>query len=252
MASRGQYKALPKTSKGRVDKERLEAEWLESEAMTLLQFAKEKEYDRGALESIISFNKWRAKKAAKLVETADIEAENTAIKVRSDLIFNQLKAIQQTPASLFGVHRIYQYMVKKYENQAAQEIADVKTGKSAMTGYVSPLQLKPSEVDSLAKAGKSIVEALQKALYIEPGMPSSAMMLIQNVHQIAQRENDVESSQNQVEIIGRGVVDPRTLAAELHALFDKPQAPRAQEIDDVFTGQPEALDVELVPDGDET
>lgn len=245
-------KPFPKTSKGQVDKERLKAEWIESTAMTLHTFCKEKGYDKDLLLHSVPCASWRRDKIAKLVAEADETAENTAVHARTTLIYNQLRAIQEVPTSLFGVLRLYEYMVKKEQNAAAQEIQDTQTGKDKAEGYKSPFKLKPGELKSLAAAGKDITEAIQRALYIEPAQPSVALTLIQNVESMAASSDETASGEKkQVQLLGAGPVDPKALAAELHALFDRPQAPGTPGMPEDAEEAIRAVDAELVDDGDE-
>lgn len=225
----GASRPFPKTPEGRIDKERVRDEFMRSQALTIRSFAEESGFDRNRLMKDFPMKRWIEEKVALSVSDADEEALSKAVQCRKSVLMAQFKAVEQIPDALFGVLRLYQYMVRGFEEKAAADISARLAGLDKAPGWKPRMDMTMDELAFLASAGERLTNAIHKAVGLGQGQPAYSTTLMERVKNIAEGAGqEAQAESEQVEIKGMGLVDPGQAVAMLRQFYDGPGGTRGQ------------------------
>lgn len=222
------YTPLPKTPDGKLDREALKAAYMAHPAITWRDFARDNNYDARNLVDDVPWKSWREEKIAQVLHEAGQDAEEKAVRARTQIVFQQLRALEDLPSNLFRTLRLYEYINRQHEQDAYEDMRARQDGRAQQPGWAPKFRLTHDELMLLTVAGEKLTNSIHKALMLKDDQPAIAMNLIQQVKAIA----DQQASQKQgagaqsVEVMGMAVRSMAELTQELSGYYDKPQAPQ--------------------------
>jgi hypothetical protein len=224
------YVPLPKTADGLIDKEKLKAEYFAAAGVTLQDFAKEKGYSATYLCEKIPFKLWREEKLKYLVELQDESTRHRVVNARAALINTQFKVVEKVPEALMGTLRLYEYVVAKHTQDAADDERDKSSGRAKEKGWAPKFKLKPSDLAALSITGSNLQTSLYKAALMGENRPSVANALLEVATMLQDSISAAQNSQQTVQanggrevaVKGLGKIDPERAAQIFLQYLNRP------------------------------